>query len=131
MLKALGVSAGLQHRQVTGEVRALIGEWVFNRVANPRLGGQVHHATRAGLAHQLTEAGGLGDVQPNHGEVRVSRQAISPRGLQGRVIVVVEDIDPHHPLATGQQPFGYMHSNKAGRAGDDEGHDRPPEPRSN
>ncbi len=105
---------GLQHRQVAGQVGALIGERILDRVAHARLGGQVHDPLGAAFADQGLERLRVGDVHPDHGEAGPLFQPPGPRRLQGGVVVVVEGVDPD-ALAAVQQAMGDVGSDESRR----------------
>jgi hypothetical protein len=71
------VAASLQHRQMAGQIAALIGERIVDRVANPGLGGQMHDPLGTRRLHQLQQGLVLGDVHPDH---REARSAFQPGG---------------------------------------------------
>ena len=113
---------------MTGQVAALVGEGVVDRVADSSLGGQMDHAPGAGRRHQLRERLMLGDVQADHLEAVPPHQPRDARLLERRIIVGVEHINPDHALTTQQQPLGHVVAHEAGRACDDDralGHAQP------
>jgi len=116
-------AGGLQQGQVPGQVAALIGEGVFDRVANPGLGGQVHDPVGAAVAHKGLDRIAVGDVEPGHGETGARLERRRAAGLQRRIIIGVEDVDADDGLAAIQQAMSDMGSDEAGGAGDDDGHD--------
>ena len=116
------VAAGLQHRQVTGQVGVLIGKGMVDGVAHTRLGGQVHHAGDLRIAHQGRHGRRIGHVRLHHAEAGLPVQPGDPGALQGRVVIGVERVHPDDPLAPGQQPVTDRRTNEAGRAGHDHRH---------
>ena len=120
VLEAVRMAAGLEHRQVAGEVGLLVGEGVVDRVAHARLGGEVHDPPRPLGPHQRAEALGVGDVEADHPEAGQGLEPGGPGGLQGRVVVVVEVVHPHDALAAAEQAFGHVHADEPGCAGDDD-----------
>jgi hypothetical protein len=58
------------------------------------------------------------------------RQSLKARVFQSRVIIIVEDVDTEHPIATGQERIRRMHSDESGYARD-KCRCHPVEPRTN
>jgi hypothetical protein len=114
------VARGFQDRQVAGQVGALVGERVVDRVAHAGLGGQVDDALGAAGADQLHHRRVVGDVQADHGEARPAVETGGAGGLEGRVVVVVEDVDADHRLAAVEQALGHVHADETRGAGDDD-----------
>ena len=75
MADARAVAAGFQHRELAGDVGALIGERIVQGIADPGLGREVHDAPGRDLLHQHLEGAGVGHVDPGHVEARPSGQA--------------------------------------------------------
>jgi hypothetical protein len=115
----LVMTGSLQHRQVAGQIGVLIGERVVDRVAHARLSGQVHNALGADRPDQLGERDVVGDIHADHGEAWTILEPGGAGGLEGRVIIVVEKIDPDHRLAALQQALGHVHADEARRARND------------
>ena len=115
------MTARLQHRQMPGDIGALVGEGVLQRVAHPRLGGEMHNPVRAALAHQGGEGLRVGDVHPHHFEGGMGGEPRRARRLQADLVVVVEVVDADHGLAALQQTLGHKTADEAGRARNDNG----------
>jgi hypothetical protein len=111
------VPAALQDVQEGDDVRVDVGVGVGQRVAHPRLRGQVDHAVEPSPAEQLGDGGALGEVQLAEAEARVPPQLRQPRLLEGDVVVVVEAVDPDEVVAARQQAPADMKADEAGRAG--------------
>ncbi len=120
MLEARCMPARLQYGEVAAQVGVFVGEGLLQRIADPRLGGQVHDPAGAGLPQQVREGLGVGHVHAHHAEAGMLHQGGGSRLLEGRVVVGVELVHPHDLLAAFQQAQGGMASDEAGRAGDDD-----------
>ena len=86
--------AGLQDRQVPFEVRPLVRERLFERIANPGLRGEVDNSLRRRLPDQGGHGLMLCDIQLDHAEASLSAKALGARAFQRGIIVGIEGIDP-------------------------------------
>ena len=91
---------------------------MLQRMAHPGLRGEVDHLAGAGAFEHRRHRRRVGQVDAVEFEVLVGPQSRQARLFQGRVVVVVEVVDPDHPMALGQQALADMHADEAGGAGD-------------
>ncbi len=115
----------LQNRKMTGQVGALVGERLVDRIANARLGGEVHDPLGAAVGDQRREGLMVRDVEADHGEARSRFQPRRPRRLERGIVVVDEGIDAYDGFPTIKQAVGRVSPDEPGRAGDDDGHGPP------
>ena len=95
--------------------QALRGELVPAKIERE----DVAEAVDARLAGEMEDPVDAGEVERVVGEVdapdvEVARVLL----LQRRVVVVGEDVEPHHFVAVGQEPLGEVRADEAGGAGD-------------
>ena len=114
-----GVATRLEYGEVAGEVGALVGRRVLERVADAGLGGEVDHAVR--LRRARGHDGGVGDVAGGHLDAGLARKPGGPRALQGRVVVAVEVVQPEHAVAPGGERQADVVADEARGAGDEDG----------
>ncbi len=98
-----------------------VGEGMVDGIADPGLGGQVHHAADAVVAHQRRHVLGLGDVRAHKLKAVASQEGRHARLLQRHVVIGVEIVDPDHRLAAIEEPLGHGPADEAGCAGDQDG----------
>ena len=113
--------AHLQHVELTINIRPEIRARVFQRISDTRLSGQMHDAVYRFMARrQRHHVVPLGDIQSMKVETVPGRQQFEPRLLQGRVVIIVEVINPNDRLTSIQQCLAGMKADKSGGTGDED-----------
>ena len=90
---------------------------IRQRVADPRLCGEMNDPCGTMSREELLHPGAIGDIQPHEAETRIGTQQIEPRLLQRRIVVVIEVVEPDHFVAALEELAGYVIADEAGRAG--------------
>ena len=94
---------------------------VFQRIAHPRLGGEMHHHLWPRRLHHRPQPGHIGHILHMVGEARPG-QLRQPGMFQAHIIIGHQIIHAHDLMALGQQPPAEMKANKASAAGDQDPH---------
>src|SRR3546814_3408587 len=107
-------------------IGADVGKGILERVAHPRLGGQVDDLG------DLRELAGQGEhcvavlhVEAAEGEAVAPAEAGEPRLLQGRIVITVQVIDTDYTAAPLHKLLCNMEADEASGAGDQDAHGRP------
>lgn len=85
------------------DVAVDVGQRVFNGVAYPCLGGEVHHALRLVLCETVLHGLPVGQVDAQVGVVGVVGVTRQLRFLDGRIVIVVVVVDADDGVATVQK----------------------------
>ncbi|KAB8109271.1 hypothetical protein EE612_045490, partial [Oryza sativa] len=94
----VGVLGGdLEDADEAGDVGRDVRLRRAHRVAHPGLRGEVEHVREARRVEQPLQQRGVVDVGVEHGDAARRQQSL-PRPLQGRVVVGVEVVEPHHAV---------------------------------
>ena len=90
------VAAGLEHVEEADEVTLEVGARILDRVADTRLGGEVHNDVEVVLGEQALDEGGVAQVATHEGEAAVGvrlGQHAQARVLDAGIIVAVEVVE--------------------------------------
>lgn len=90
------MAAGLEHVEEADEVALEVGARVLDRVADARLGGEVHHDVESVRGEQTLDEGGVAQVAAHEGEAAVGvglGQHAQARVLDAGIVVVVEVVE--------------------------------------
>ena len=118
------MAAGLQHRTKADQIALDVHAGILNRIAHPRLGGQVNHPIRGVGGHQGGQGADIGHIELRKVELPRLGDGLQPLQagpFEGGVVLGVEVVETHHPLATLQQPLHHGRTDEAGRPGDQNG----------
>ena len=113
----------LQDRKLAADVGFDIGAGILQRITHPGLrremqdGGAVRQP-----ADDPRDLRRVRDVDLLEPEPSVCRQPVQPGFLQRRIVVGVQIVDADDRVPTRQQGGGATHADKAGDAGDQDGH---------
>jgi hypothetical protein len=93
-------------------------------MADAGLRGQVHDAGDLvpGASGEALDRLEVGDIGLLEREARVPAQALEPRGLERRVVIAVEVVEPQHRLAAPEQGEAHVIADEARAAGDQDRH---------
>ena len=85
----------LEHVAVADQVRLDIGRWIDERIANARLGAEMHDLGDPMAPLQVVERFGVGKVHDLEPKVlpEVARDPLDPGAFERRVVIIVEIID--------------------------------------
>jgi len=124
-----GVPTALKHVDEPGDVAVDIGLWVVQRVAHPRLGGQVDDPIKALALEQRPHGRRIGQIQPLKPETAgpvalVGHQARQACLFKADIVVIVEVVEPHHGIAAGKELFAGVIADESRGAGDKNLHGR-------
>ena len=114
------VPATLKDRTQAHQVALQVGAWILNGIANPGLGGEVNHQAWLLAPKQLGDRSNFAQVKLLKAPGSGGSKGLEPGQsgpLQGGVVVAVEVVDPHHPLAPPQQPLADRGADEARRPG--------------
>jgi len=113
----------LQNRQLAADVGFQIGARILQRVADAGLGREMQDGGPVRQpADDPRDRVRVGYVDLLEPEPAVVRQPGQPGLLQRRIVVGVEIVDPDDLIPTRQQGGGTTHADKAGGAGNQDGH---------
>nr|GMC58376.1 hypothetical protein Ahy_A01g001422 [Ipomoea batatas] len=114
----LGLStlAGLEERDEGRDIAMNIRVGILHRISHPGLRRQVHHVRERHHIKKLRQQTRVVDVTLHH-EDSLRADQFPPRFLQRRVVVVVEVVQPHHPVAPLFQGQGHVRPDESGGAG--------------
>lgn len=104
--------AALENVERAGDVGVHVGVGVGQRVAHTGLGGQVHHPVRGSIKGRI-ECRAVGQITPHQLEADLAIQPNDPGFLQGRVVVVVEVVEPHNLVAPVEQGGAHVCADEA------------------
>ena len=118
------MAAGLQHGPESHQVALDVNSRILDRVAHARLGREVDHPVGLLLGHQGRQAPAIGHIQLGEAKLPGRRGGLQQRQagpLEGGIVIGVEVVHTHHPLAAGQQAQRNRGTDEARRAGDQNG----------
>ena len=118
------MTATLQHGQCTENIALDIGIGIRNAVPYARLGREVNYSPEPFASKQFGNAVPVGQIEMRETKARGAPENIQPCVLQPDIIVLVEAVEPDDLVATVQQRFRRVESDKPGRTGDQYLHDR-------
>ena len=121
MLDIARVSRRLEHREMPFEIAVLIGEGVFEAIANARLRGEMDDPADAVRFDQFADQPGARDVAVDQPEVEIVDEPRDARLLERDVVIVGEIVEPEHAFAAREEPFGHSMADKARGAGYQDG----------
>jgi hypothetical protein len=118
-----GVMAStLENGEEGREVRASVGMGMVDRVADPRLRGEMDHAFGALLLEEGEGAIGVGEVEFMVPIARVVGETGQAGALQRHVVVGIEVIDAHHIVTSLEERECYIRTDEARRSSDQDLH---------
>src|SRR5437868_8969864 len=90
---------------MTNQVRLNVGGGVFDAVANPSLGAEMDDAIEIVSGHHLVQGCRIGKIDLFEPEavVEAACQTLEPGPLEGRIVVIIEVVDPDHLVAALEQ----------------------------
>nr|GME03563.1 hypothetical protein DVH24_025984 [Ipomoea batatas] len=112
----LGTLAGLEERDEGRDIAMNIRVGILHRISHPGLRRQVHHVRERHHIKKLRQQTRVVHVTLHH-EDSLRADQFPPRFLQRRVVVVVEVVQPHHPVAPLFQGQGHVRPDESGGAG--------------
>ena len=111
------VSAAFEDVGETDQIALDIGFRVEQRIANSRLGRQIHHAIEGMGGKECLQ--GLGIFQRTVHEFEIPSQSPKPCQtslLEGNIVVVIEVVEANHGIATAKQGLAQMIADETGRS---------------
>ena len=118
----LGMAAAFHQIDEPHQVGVDIGMWIDQRVADARLGREVHDDIELVFAEQLGDTIAVGDVEFVKVEVGIFRDARKACLFQGDGVVVVQVVDAVNRAAAFQQAQCQGRADETGGAGDENIH---------
>ena len=118
------VPAAFDDMEETGDVALHVHVGILDRVAHPRLGGQVHHALEFLAGKHRLHGGAVGNVDLREAKAIESGQNLQSRRFQRRVVVAVEVVDADDLVTQGEQRLRGVKPDEPRRARDEQFHNR-------
>ena len=112
-----GMAAPFEDVDEPDEVALDVGVRIGDRVSHAGLCGQVDHAIEALFPEQPGHAVTVGQVHTEQTKPRLRCESREARLLERGIVIVVDDIEAHHLIATGQQTFAGMIADEARGSG--------------
>ena len=100
------VAATFENIDEASDIAVGISSWIFERIANARLGGEMHDAIGVEAFEGLFDGVPVFEIPSQVGEAFMPEQALKPSALQRDVVIVVEIIDAKHLVAALEQALG-------------------------
>ena len=121
MLDAV-VAATLEDVAKTNQVALDVNRWVFDRIAHPCLGRQIHHLAGFVLQESCFHRRLVFQISFNQLEAcarafSCGLQLLKAGPLQGWVVVRIHVVEPQHRSAPLQQPAAQVKADKASGSG--------------
>ena len=108
------MAAALEHVTERDDVVAQVGVGRDQRIAHPRLRGQVHDLAEPAVAKQRRGRRRIGQVQPLEGKPRAAVERGDARLLERDVVVRLEVVDAHDLRTRVEQRTRRVHADEAG-----------------
>ena len=116
----LRVSAAFQDVQKPFDVAVCIGMRVHQRITHTSLSGQMNDLRNRLRGKEPAHFHSVSQISFGEGELLEGFQLRQPRLLQSHVVVVVDVIEPDHPLTSLQQSGRGMKADESGDTGDED-----------
>ena len=116
------VATAFQNIDEADQIGIGIGMRVGDRVAHPRLRGQMHHAIKPVLIEESGHGRPVGQIDFAKGKARLPLKSSQSRQLERRIVIIVEIVDADHPRTRGQQTVRDMHADEACGTGHQDRH---------
>ena len=123
MLHPMG-AASLQNLHESGYIAVDVGLGIFQGIAHPGLGRQMHHPHRPEALEHRPHRRAILQGDAGLRETGVSAEPGQPVFLQADVVVGIHVVQPGHRVAPLQQPQGQRIADETGRAGNEDLHRR-------
>ncbi|GER35037.1 root hair defective 3 GTP-binding protein [Striga asiatica] len=115
----IGRFAGLENIHEARDVAGDIGRGIFHRVTDPGLGRKVHHVREGHEVEKLDKQIGVVYVTVDH-EDPVPKKKVLAGPFQGRVVVIVEIVEPDYAVAAPSKGGRDVAADEAGGASDED-----------
>ncbi len=114
------MAAAFEHMAKTHQIALDVGAGVLQRMAHPGLGSQMHHGTGPHAGKQGRQGLAVDQIQGFKGKALAPHPLDQGQAgpLEGRVVVRVEVVEAHHPLAPCQQRPCHGCTDEAGNTRD-------------
>ena len=124
--QSLDAASRLQHDQGPHHIGIDISVGVFKRVANPGLCREMDDAAQLPVTlDEGEDAVTVGDIELGKDKARIGAELGQPRLLQPYIIVIIEIVEAHYPIAALEQRLGNVEADKPGGTGEKDRHDYP------
>ena len=117
-MPALRVPAAFEHVEEAGDVGVDIVVRRRERMANPGLGGKMHHMGEPTFRKQRRHAVAVLEVELMEAERIVAGEFGEARLLEGGVVIGVEVVDADHGAPARREALGDVETDEPGGAGD-------------
>ncbi len=118
------VATAFEHVQGPGDIARHVGVRVLERIAHPRLRGEVHDALEFLAPEEVRHAAVVGEIELDETKTRQRLEPREPRPLQVHVVVVVEVVEPHDFIAARDEALRDMRADEPRSTGDEDLHAR-------
>ena len=119
-MPAAVMAAAFQDIQETHEIGLNVGVGILKRVADSRLGRHVKDTLRAHGLKQLRRRPPVRQLKAVKVKACESSKPLQPGFLQPNIVIIVQVIESHDFVASGQQFQGKVEADKSGGAGEEQ-----------
>jgi hypothetical protein len=113
-MPAVPAAATFQHIEETDQIGADIGVRVDKRMADARLGGEMHDMRKAVRSEQTRDRLTIGDVDMLVLETGAHLELGETCFFQARIVIGIEVVETDHPASIGKKPPRHMHADESG-----------------